>query len=130
MTELFDYISGSDTGAIIAGSLLLKNDDQASIAKGQKNKYFANETVEWFEKNVEVLYRDARMPIALQVFLIVFLVLSITYLVFWIVRRHYRIQDFDINVEKLLDWINDTEITFFDKQNKDNKKQNIKKLAE
>lgn len=122
MTELFDYISGSDTGAIIAGSLLLKNDDQASIAKGQKNKYFANETVEWFEKNVEVLYRDARMPIALQVFLIVFLVLSITYLVFWIVRRHYRIQDFDINVEKLLDWINDTEITFFDKQNKDNKK--------
>lgn len=70
------------------------------------------------------------MPIALQVFLIVFLVLSITYLVFWIVRRHYRIQDFDINVEKLLDWINDTEITFFDKQNKDNKKQNIKKLAE
>jgi len=71
---------------------------------------------------VEHLYRDARMPIALQVFLIIFMVLLITYLVFIIVRRHYHIKEFDINIEKLLDWINDTEVTFFDKSNSENKK--------
>lgn len=31
MTELFDYIAGSDTGAIIAGTMLIKNDDQTSL---------------------------------------------------------------------------------------------------
>jgi len=78
--------------------------------------------VDWFDKNVEILYRDARMPIALQVFLIIFMVLLVTYLVFTIVRSHYRVKDFDINIEKLLDWINDTEVTFFDKSNTENKK--------
>lgn len=122
MTELFDYIAGSDTGAIIAGTMLMKNDDQTTLAQGQKNKYWANTTVDWFDKNVEILYRDARMPIALQVFLIIFMVLLVTYLVFTIVRSHYRVKDFDINIEKLLDWINDTEVTFFDKSNTENKK--------
>lgn len=42
MTELFDYISGSDTGAIIAGSLLLKNTDTATKAEGQTNMYWAD----------------------------------------------------------------------------------------
>lgn len=78
--------------------------------------------MDWFDKNVEILYRDARMPIALQVFLIIFMVLLVTYLVFTIVRSHYRVKDFDINIEKLLDWINDTEVTFFDKSNTENKK--------
>lgn len=49
MTELFDYVTGSDTGAIIAGTLLIKNNDPESMAKGQKNKYWANTTVEWFD---------------------------------------------------------------------------------
>ena len=129
MTELFDYISGSDTGAIIAGSLLLKNTDTATLAEGQNNKYWANESVKWFEDNVEVLYRDARMPVALQVFIIIFFVILFTYLVFTLVRSHYRIKDFDINIEKLLDWINDCEVTFFDKSNNDNQKQRIEKLA-
>lgn len=50
------------------------------------------------------------------------MVLLVTYLVFTIVRSHYRVKDFDINIEKLLDWINDTEVTFFDKSNTENKK--------
>ena len=120
MTELFDYISGSDTGAIIAGSLLLKNTDTATLAEEQNNKYWASESVKWFEDNVEVLYRDARMPVGLQVFIIIFFVILFTYLVFTLVRSHYRIKDFDINIEKLLDWINDCEVTFFDKSNNDN----------
>lgn len=33
MPELFDMIAGSETGAIIASTLLLKNDDPATMEK-------------------------------------------------------------------------------------------------
>lgn len=59
MSELFDYVAGSETGAIIGATLLIKNDDPETLKLGQKNKYFANDTVEWFKNNIETLYRDA-----------------------------------------------------------------------
>ena len=34
MTELFDYIAGSDSGAIIAGSLLMQNDKEEAVKLG------------------------------------------------------------------------------------------------
>lgn len=53
MTELFDMISGSETGAIIAASLVIPQDDDPT-----KNKYFSTEAVKFFNKNLDILYRD------------------------------------------------------------------------
>lgn len=58
MPELFDMISGSETGAIIATSLVLPKTDKAD-RDPRNNKFFANKAVEWFETNVDTLYRDA-----------------------------------------------------------------------
>ena len=53
MTELFDMISGSETGAIIATSLVIPQDDDPT-----KNKYFSTEAVKFFNKNLDILYKD------------------------------------------------------------------------
>ena len=47
MTELFDMIAGSETGAIIGASLVIPNDDSATSAT-QKNKYFATKSLAFF----------------------------------------------------------------------------------
>ena len=47
MPELFDMIAGSETGAIIGSSLLIKNDDAATSGE-QPNKYFAEKSKEFF----------------------------------------------------------------------------------
>ena len=59
MTELFDMIAGSETGAIIASTLTLKNSDAASQ---QKNRFFANKAIEYFEETADSLYKDNKMP--------------------------------------------------------------------
>ena len=53
MTELFDLVAGSETGAIIAIKLMLPNDDSETKAE-QKNKYFADHSVAFFKENVDV----------------------------------------------------------------------------
>lgn len=58
MTELFDLIAGSETGAIIASTLTLKNDK----AGQQKNRFFANKAIEYFEATADSLYKDNKMP--------------------------------------------------------------------
>ena len=68
------------------------------------------------------------MPLALQVFLIILFVCGLTYLVFYLVRRCYRIRDYDVHIQKLLIWINETEILFFD-DDKVSKFHEIKELA-
>ena len=61
MYELFDMISGSETGAIIASTLVIPNDDPATSAD-QKNKYFAPTATKFFEDNIDELYVDSKMP--------------------------------------------------------------------
>lgn len=60
MTELFDMVAGSETGAIIATNLVLPNDDADTKAE-QKNKYFADHSVAFFKENADV-YRDKQVP--------------------------------------------------------------------
>ena len=50
MHELFDMMAGVETGAIIASSLLVPNDDPDTM-EFQKNKYFANDTMNLFKQN-------------------------------------------------------------------------------
>ena len=40
MHEMFDLIAGSETGAIIASTLVIPNDDPKTM-DAQKNKYFS-----------------------------------------------------------------------------------------
>ena len=58
MPELFDMIAGSETGAIIASTLLIKNEDPKTMAS-QPNKYFVNKSKEYFIDNVDFLYKDS-----------------------------------------------------------------------
>lgn len=68
---MFDMIVGSETGAIIATSLVVPT------AKGSTvNKHYGDVAVKWFEKNLDQLYIDTKMTGAWQVF-ICFLFLSI-----------------------------------------------------
>ena len=59
MAELFDMIAGSETGAIIASTLALKNNNANSK---QKNKFFADKAVSFFDRNQDSLYMDSKMP--------------------------------------------------------------------
>jgi patatin-like phospholipase/acyl hydrolase len=80
MTELFDLIAGSETGAIIASTLVLPNDDKTST---QKNKYFASTSQEWFKANVDTLYKDRQMPVILKVVITVLLMSVICAVVYF-----------------------------------------------
>jgi len=56
MSELFDMIAGSETGAIIGATLVLKN--EAGNYTQQKNKYFADRAVQFFLDHGDSLYMD------------------------------------------------------------------------
>ena len=56
MHELFDMIAGSETGAIIASSLVVPHDDASSP---QKNKYWATQSVDFFMENTDTFYVDS-----------------------------------------------------------------------
>jgi len=56
MHELFDMIAGSETGAIIASSLVVPHDDATSP---QKNKYWATKSVDFFMENTDTFYVDS-----------------------------------------------------------------------
>ena len=61
MPELFDLISGSETGAIIAASLNIPTDDKTKKdvhGNVQINKFFANKTSDLFRVNAQNLYKD------------------------------------------------------------------------
>lgn len=47
MPELFDMIAGAETGAIIAATLVIPNDDPQTQAT-QINKYWAEQTSDFF----------------------------------------------------------------------------------
>lgn len=58
MYEMFDMISGSETGAIIAATLISPK-SKGDVSKGDlKNKYWATKAVSFFKENVDLLYID------------------------------------------------------------------------
>lgn len=52
---MFDMIVGSETGAIIATTLVVPDKKGSTL-----NKFYANRTVEFFEKNIDKLYIDSK----------------------------------------------------------------------
>jgi len=69
---MFDMIVGSETGAIIATSLVVPKEKGSKI-----NKFYGDEAVKFFKKNIDTLYIDTKMTAAAQVF-ISFLFLTIS----------------------------------------------------
>jgi hypothetical protein len=71
MSAMFDMIVGSETGAIIATTLVVPEE------KGSKvSKFYGDKAVKFFEDNIDVLYVDTKMTAGAQVF-ICFLFLAI-----------------------------------------------------
>jgi hypothetical protein len=62
MPELFDMIVGSETGAIIASTLVIPS------LNGKTNKYFAKDAVSFFSDNIDELYVDSRISESYKVF--------------------------------------------------------------
>jgi len=59
MHEMFDMITGSGTGAIIASSLVVPNDDPAT-KDTQQNKYFAETSVKYFYDHMKDMYHQRK----------------------------------------------------------------------
>ena len=60
MNKLFDMIGGSETGAIIAASLAIPDENNPTMAKN-----LAKVSLKWFEDNGDILYHDQKMPVLL-----------------------------------------------------------------
>ena len=71
MSQLFDMIVGSETGAIIATTLVVPKEKGSTV-----NKYDASKAVEFFEKNLDKLYVDSKFSGGMQ-FLFSFLFLVV-----------------------------------------------------
>ena len=84
--------------------------------------------MQWFDDNVEVLYRDAHMPLGLQIFLVILFTVAMTTLVAFIVQKCYHKKDFELSIHTLLEWIHESSQVFFDHNNK-NYEGDVKKLA-
>jgi len=73
MYELFDMLAGSETGAIIASTLVVPTDDPNAKLK---NKHWSTKSNSFFKENVDVMYQESNMPESIKSFLsFIFLVL-------------------------------------------------------
>lgn len=100
MPELFDMISGSETGAIIATTITLPNTDPATSAI-QKNRFFADRAVRFFEENVDTLYRDSQMGWFPKLVIIVAAILILGSFSYWATYKLFQVSDFDERVTEL-----------------------------
>ena len=69
MPELFDFIAGSETGGIIASTLVIPNMN-ATTNSTQKNKYFATTALDFFDKNVDKIWHDNKVPLFTRILII------------------------------------------------------------
>lgn len=93
MHELFDMIAGVETGAIIASSLLTPNEDPETF-ETQKNKYFANHTMKFFQENTKSLYHRNSMPHSFEFFLYAFIIGTICSYSYLYSQNYNLFQDF------------------------------------
>ena len=66
---MFDMIAGSETGAIIAASLAVKNKDPKI---DRKNAHWADKSLKFFMDYSDELYRDAFMSGTVRFFFTIF----------------------------------------------------------
>jgi patatin-like phospholipase/acyl hydrolase len=100
MPELFDMISGSETGAIIATTINLPNTNPETRAI-QKNHFFADRAVQFFEENVDSLYRDGQMGWFPKLVIIVAAILIAGSFSYWGTFKLFQVSDFGERVGEL-----------------------------
>lgn len=91
MPELFDMIAGSETGALIASSLVVPNLDPATNAT-QINKFWANDTSEYFKINAASLYVDQKMPWITNLIILVIAITLVSSLTYYCFERKYKVK--------------------------------------
>jgi len=101
MPELFDMVAGSETGAIIATTIVLPNTNTSS-RDNQPNKYFADTAVDFFSKNVDILYHDAQMPMLLKFVIILMFSGIVCSIVYFGTEKVYNVDGFDDQVDQLI----------------------------
>jgi hypothetical protein len=86
MPELFDFITGSGTGGIIAGALVVPgNDPQKQI-----NMHFADATSNFFKTNAKKLYTSQEIPVVWQIVITVVFSMIISLIVFACLRSKFN----------------------------------------
>lgn len=101
ISELFDMIAGSETGAIIASSLAVKNKD---TSVDRKNAHYADTAFKFFYDYGDVLYRDAFIGTGTwSCFTIIFTLLG-AFLGFKLVEYFVTILNYDLIVNNLKDY--------------------------
>lgn len=98
MHELFDMVTGSETGAIIASTLVMPNDDTKS---DQKNKYFASTASQWFRDNQHSLYQNAEISKTWSVPLSALIAFVVGLICYLIVQWTYADEKFDDHIHDL-----------------------------
>ena len=98
MHELFDMIAGSETGAIIASTLVVPHDDPSSK---QKNKYFANKAVEFFMENTDTLYIDSATSAGLKVLITAIFLIFFGAVTYKLAEYYFKHQDTEEKFEVL-----------------------------
>lgn len=92
MVELFDMLAGSETGAILASTLTIKNDDKNS---NQTNKYFAERVVTFFEENLDTIYKDRDFEKWVYVLIICVSMIIFGFISYKLTSRIFNIKGFE-----------------------------------
>ena len=87
MPELFDMLAGSETGAIIASSLVIPNEDKNSETK---NMYWSTKSVSFFKENVDILYIESNMPEEIKSLLTFIFIVFVAIITFKMAGYYFR----------------------------------------
>jgi len=87
MYELFDMLAGSETGAIIASTLVVPNDDPKSK---QRNKHWSTKSSSFFKENVDILYQESNMPESIKSILSLIFVILVGVIAFKTAGFYFR----------------------------------------
>ena len=100
MHELFDMIAGSETGAIIASSLVVPNEDTTSKTK---NQYWATKSVSFFKENVDILYHESNMPEEIKSLLTFIFIVFVAVVAFKMAGFYFRKENSsNLKLQKLI----------------------------
>ena len=92
MVELFDMLAGSETGAILASTLTIKNNDPK---KNQINKYFADTVVKFFDDNLDSIYKDNDFDYWVYMLIICISMTFFGVISYFITQKIFKIKGFE-----------------------------------
>lgn len=104
MPELFDMISGSESGAIIGSSLMIPNDNKTPDSNGniQINKYFASTSSNFYEDKAAELYIDQHLSMFWQLLITLSAIIIDSALVWYCLHLKFKpAEGYEEKIEQL-----------------------------